>query len=541
LLDPSEYLVFFQNAGDQDPFSGSLGQYPVSNVQVAPGYTFGVSSDVVVLELLFPVRGIRPEPFNTSASPAVSTAATIVGFGTTSEGGPDSGIKREGVVTTEDCVTGGGPAANHVCWSSAPVTICSGDSGGPLFADPGGGLTLAGVHSGGDPLCGVGDVAFDADVFVDHSWIETAGGADLTVAACGDGFQVGDVEVTTDEILGILATIDTGTFTVAAGTKLLRVALNAEVGSPLNDFDLRLRFGSPPTLGTHDCFPGLAGSFEFCEIADPSPGTWHWRVDVFAGGPGEYQLTATHIPENPAPPALAADDLLVADFLSWEMMQVDGATGDRRILSSQLRGAGPMLTSPEDVELDPNGDAVATNASDRSVLEIDLTTGDRTVLSGCPDFACGSPVGSGPDFLGPRFAAFEASGDLVISDRESPGVAAVVRIDPANGNRSIVSGCNNAACAGETGDGPSFLVPFGIAVVAGGDIVVVDSFGLVSVDPSNGNRALLAGGGSGEAFRQPRDLAVEADGDFVVVDGDAVAPAVFHVSAWRSWPAAISW
>lgn len=531
LLDPDSYLVFFQQSGDQDPFSATFGQYPVESVEVAPGYLFGVGHDVALIKLAFPVRGIRPELSNTESSPPIPTAATIVGFGTSSLGGSDSGVKREGTATTGSCAPTV-PGATHVCWTSPPNTTCDGDSGGALFADVGGGTMLAGVHSGGDPFCAVGGVGFDADVFVDEPWIQLEGGADLDATSCGDGPQVGDAQVTTTSFTGVVTTQVAHTFSVAAGTKLLRVALNAAIGSTPNDFDLLLRFNAPPTPGTNDCFPALLGSFEYCEIADPSPGTWHVRVDVFDGGPDEYQVTATQFPENPAPPALGSNDLLVADFTSWELMQVDGTTGDRVIQSSQLRGSGSMLAAPEGVDVDASGTVVVANVADRSLHEIDPTTGDRTVLSGCTDFPCGTLVGSGPEFLGPRFVAFE-NGDIVVVDRLGPGTAAVVRVDPGNGARSIVSGCLDPGCTSQMGTGPAFDEPFGIVVDALGDLIVADSFGLLSVDPVDGTRTLLSGGGtgSGENFRQPRDLKIEAGGDFLVVDGDPVAPALFHVDA----------
>lgn len=542
LLDPADYLVFFQQAGDQDPFSPSFGQYPVESVQVAPDYEFGVTSDLALLELAFPVRGVAPAPFNTLVSPPNGTPSTIVGFGTTTFGGVDAGVKREGPATAASCVGSSVPDATHVCWSSSPDTTCQSDSGGPLFANVGAGITVAGVHSGSEDLCVSGEIAWDADVFVDRTWIDTAGGADLDVTGCGDGPQVGDAQVTTTSFSGVVATQANHSFPVAAGTKVLRVALNAELGSPPpndNDFDLLLRFGAPPTAGTNDCFPALLGSFEYCEIPDPSPGTWFVRVNVFDGGPGVYQVTATRFPENPGPPALGTDDLLVTDFSSWEVMQVDGTTGDRAILSSPLRGSGSMLAAPEGVAVDPNGAILVANSADRSLLEIDPTTGDRTVLSGCTNFPCGTVVGSGPALLGPRFVAFEAS-DIVITDRGAPGIAAVVRIDSASGNRSVVSGCNNPSCSSVTGTGPAFNTPFGIAFEASDNLMVADAFALLEVDPANGNRTVISGCtdvsctatvGSGEAFRRPAELAIEVGGDFLLADADAAAPAVFHVDA----------
>ena len=48
-------------------------------------------------------------------------------------------------------------------------------------------------------------------------------------------------------------------------------------------------------------------------------------------------------------------------------------------------------------------------------------------------------VGTGSSFLAPRGVAVEADGNLVVVDQ---GLAAVVRVDPVTGDRTIVSGLN---------------------------------------------------------------------------------------------------
>ena len=90
-----------------------------------------------------------------------------------------------------------------------------------------------------------------------------------------------------------------------------------------------------------------------------------------------------------------------------------------------------------------------------------------------------------PGFYLPRGIAVEATGGLVVVDRGldkavrgSPS-AAVVRVDPVSGDRTIVSD-------DVTGAGPAFTFPFGIAVEATGDLVVTDGGRVVRVDPLSG-------------------------------------------------------
>jgi len=139
-------------------------------------------------------------------------------------------------------------------------------------------------------------------------------------------------------------------------------------------------------------------------------------------------------------------------------------------------------------------------------------------VSGCTSLDgtnCVGLVGSGPDLNGPRFLAFEngADPDLVVTDRSDPGTGTVVRIDPATGNRSLVSGSG-------TGSGPAFDTPFGIDVAANGDIIVADSFGIVRVDPVTGDRTTISGSGTGTGpdFVRPGELEIEPSGNIVVVD-----------------------
>jgi len=527
ILDPVDYSIFIPHAGE----------FFVRSVDVAPGYEFGVGSDVALLELDFPVRGIVPESINTHSSPVFTTDATIVGYGTMSGSSSDSQIKRQGDIMTSSCDPMNSTIEDdgrHICWTDPSATICLGDSGGPLFADVGEGLTLAGIHSGGAPLCSVGDVSFDSNVFADHVWITSTAGADIGFSACGDGAQVGDLSVVNDNFNDFSLGVDTSTdymVEVTATTKLLRVALNAEIGTTPNDLDLYVRFGAQASRDDFDCGPQLFNSMEVCEFVDPLVGDWYINVDVFAGGDAEYQVTAVQLPENPAPPSFDEGDFIVTDFRAWEIMHLDDPSGDRRILSSTLAGVGTEPASPEGVILSPDSaDILVGNLGQLAVISIDPATGDRGVVSGCSDLApdgttCADSVtGGGLDFLGPRFLAF-ANGldpDLLVSDRSDPGFAAVVRVDPLNGDRTIVSGCNNSTCTSIKGAGPNFDRPTGIDVENDDGIIVADSFGLVRVNPLlNGERTLMsdfADVGQGPLCTGPGELQIEYSGDIVFVD-----------------------
>ena len=67
-----------------------------------------------------------------------------------------------------------------------------------------------------------------------------------------------------------------------------------------------------------------------------------------------------------------------------------------------------------------------------AVVRVDPVAGDRTIVSD-------AATGTGPGLSFPRGVAVEADGNLVVVDQ---GLAAVVRVDPVTGDRTIVSGLN---------------------------------------------------------------------------------------------------
>jgi hypothetical protein len=263
-------------------------------------------------------------------------------------------------------------------------------------------------------------------------------------------------------------------------------------------------------------------------------------LDVFVGGPDPYQVTATLLPENPAPPVLALGDAVVADFDAFEISQLALASGARAVASSSLRGSGPALRYPEAAIFDADDSLLVTNVGTPALLRVDPATGDRSVVSGCADDACASQVGSGPALFGPRFLAREPGGQLVLSDRAGLSVSAVVRVDPVTGNRTRVSGCTDTLCSSQVGTGPAIGRVYGIAVEGSGQILVADSLALLRIDPVTGNRSVLSGCanpactvviGSGPGFGEPVGVALETDGSILVTDSadDAIFSAVFRV------------
>lgn len=178
-----------------------------------------------------------------------------------------------------------------------------------------------------------------------------------------------------------------------------------------------------------------------------------------------------------------------------------------------------------------------------AVLLIDPTTGDRITLSGCDEQECLTSVGTGPDFLYPTDLALEGGGaSVVVLDSE---LVALYRVDPETGDRTLLSGCENALCSSIAGAGPMFHEPQSVAAEPGGGIVVTDLVYLpddnvlhgnvLRVDPVTGDRTLLSGCldldctsvvGTGPELVYPTGIAHELGGSFLVARLSGYGPLI---------------
>jgi sugar lactone lactonase YvrE len=236
---------------------------------------------------------------------------------------------------------------------------------------------------------------------------------------------------------------------------------------------------------------------------------------------------------------LEADgQILMADRRNRALVRVDPQTGDRMIFSgcTTLDCSAPIGLGPDFSELylltvESSGDALVT-ATQRSIFRVELASGDRTILSGCSDIECSSVIGGGPEFISPRGIAVESSGDILVNDR---ALRSVLRVDPTSGDRTVVSGCIDESCSSTVGSGVAFESPYDVVVEADGNILVTDfnTFdgtelrSLFRVNPNNGVRTILSGCkqlgcmsvvGAGTNFSIPAGLALDGSGEILVTD-----------------------
>jgi trypsin len=144
--------------GSVKPGAGE--QVPVSKVTVSPSYLLGSGNDISILQLSRPAAEAPTQVAGAGEGSAWTPSAleTIVGFGTTSEGGSLPDTLQEAqvpIVTDADCAKAYSDfdAGTMVCagYPQGGTDTCQGDSGGPMFGhNTAGALRVVGATSFGD-------------------------------------------------------------------------------------------------------------------------------------------------------------------------------------------------------------------------------------------------------------------------------------------------------------------------------------------------------------------------------------------------------
>jgi len=162
----------------------SLGEVRTASLTV-PKASFSANSlgqdDIGLVKLSQPFTTVAPTPVNFDASRApIGTVVTMVGFGATESGGGgmlgvEFALANRASIS---CTPYGMSDANLLCFSQSDgAGKCSGDSGGPSFAQLDGQRTLVGVTSFGDEKCV--ELGADTRTDVEKGFIES------NLTACG--------------------------------------------------------------------------------------------------------------------------------------------------------------------------------------------------------------------------------------------------------------------------------------------------------------------------------------------------------------------
>jgi hypothetical protein len=176
--------------------------------------------------------------------------------------------------------------------------------------------------------------------------------------------------------------------------------------------------------------------------------------------------------------------VLVSNYAADEIMDVNLVNGDRTILSADRSpdecldcGSGPAFLQPDGIVMESTNRAIVTDALVGAVFAVNLTTGDRTIVSG-------SSTGNGPLFVRPVGIILDnADNRALVADYDAN---LLLSVDMTSGNRTIFSDANS-----NVGTGPAFIFPAGIALDAANNRAVVSGGNLVVVELGSGDRVIV--------------------------------------------------
>ncbi len=188
----------------------------------------------------------------------------------------------------------------------------------------------------------------------------------------------------------------------------------------------------------------------------------------------------------------AGGHIIVASFGNQNILRVDPVTGDRTVLASSSVGSGVAMETPFGVMVDTGGTILFPSWDGTAILRLDPTTMVRTHLSSS------SSVGSGPSLSRPTAVLRLPDGDYAALNNYETNY--VLRIDPATGDRTLISGTTQ-------GDGPAIGSRYSMALADDGNLYVADfdNNRIVRVDVATGDRTVVSGVGVGDgpAFSYP--------------------------------------
>jgi len=212
-------------------------------------------------------------------------------------------------------------------------------------------------------------------------------------------------------------------------------------------------------------------------------------ADLATGGLSILSDGSTVAPLFHTPIGLAYDApnnrALVVDFVLDYLVSVDLATGTRTIISdnSGTKGTGPSFAGPILVGYDAvnnPGKAMVYDRDNESLFEVDLSNGNRQVLSASGD-------GNGPDLDIVEGFHYDGANDRVLLS-VSNLTDELFAINVDTGARTVISSAGK-------GSGENFFAPGGVTYDDDNDRALVIDYArdiLFGVDMTTGDREILS-------------------------------------------------
>jgi sugar lactone lactonase YvrE len=184
-------------------------------------------------------------------------------------------------------------------------------------------------------------------------------------------------------------------------------------------------------------------------------------------------------------------------------------------------GTAAAFWNPRGVAVDDSGNVYVADQNNHRIRKVTSGGAASSLAGSNPGFADGT--GTNAMFSNPNGVAVNAAGTVFVADTSSQRV----RIVTPDGAVSTLAGSMYGFADG-TGVGAFFRNPYGVAVDAGGNVVVADSenhrirrvspVGAVTTLAGSGSAVFADGVGAAASFNNPYGLAVDAFGNVLVAD-----------------------
>jgi hypothetical protein len=211
------------------------------------------------------------------------------------------------------------------------------------------------------------------------------------------------------------------------------------------------------------------------------------------------------------------------------LVQVDRGTANRRVVSGAGTGDGALLPWGTSVAIHPDGFVLATTNSSGvfandvdsgALLEIDLESGERSVVSG--NMGDDSVRGTGPSLDSALQVIAESATHALVLQRNK-----IVRVHLPTGNRTIISGPDGSDVQG---DGPAISGATGFVLDDRTDpplAYVAQRGAILEIQIGSGQRRFVSAdtdAAAGPVLRNPGGIALDTARDRVLV----VTPELFN-------------
>jgi hypothetical protein len=74
-------------------------------------------------------------------------------------------------------------------------------------------------------------------------------------------------------------------------------------------------------------------------------------------------------------------ELLVVDRVLRAVVRIDPISGDRRMLSDDTIGVGPVFSDPVDITVESTEQIIVLDMGLRAIVRVDAQHGDRAIIS----------------------------------------------------------------------------------------------------------------------------------------------------------------